>query len=280
MASHSKYWSCSPFADWLRGTPKLHAGTSEEWDDWNKQAKTSHPVRFWLAEEALDRVQDFVTWPVRKIYDVKYYINNRWITRTHALTSHPRDIQPGAWTDVGNRFLPCLFNELVNYVEVELAWSRVAWGNEEDAKKYNAPFYAKGWFRWRTWRSAEAGLDQLKNQASEIADENWGLTTDDDNYGKPTSGAIAALEVLKLYEWWTKVRPARPDPYDASGWTVYCEKVRELNDGQLFGSKKTPELKKLSNKAHKILRKMEEQYEQEDEAMMIRLIKIRRSLWT
>jgi len=34
MAQHSNYWSCTPFADWLRGTPKGGAKTSEDWDEW------------------------------------------------------------------------------------------------------------------------------------------------------------------------------------------------------------------------------------------------------
>lgn len=279
MAQHSNYWSCSPFADWIRGTNKLNAGTSDEWHHWRLDAESNHPFRYWLAEEALDTVQDFVTWPVRKIYDVKYYINNRWITRTHALTSHPRDIQPGAWSDVGNRFLPCLFNELVNYVEIELAWSYILW-NDEARKRFRPPFWAHGWWRIRTWRCPEAGIEQLKNDASTVLDESWGITVDDDKYGKPTQQAINALEVAKLYDWWTKERPARPDPYDASGWSEYCEKVRELNDGQLFGSKKTPELERMSKKSINLLHKMEKQYEKEDTDMLIRLIKIRNSLWT
>jgi hypothetical protein len=39
-------------------------------------------------------------------------------------------------------------------------------------------------------------------------------------------------------------------------------------------------LKKQSNKASKLLRKIEADYEKEDEQMMIRLIKVRNSLWT
>jgi hypothetical protein len=39
-------------------------------------------------------------------------------------------------------------------------------------------------------------------------------------------------------------------------------------------------LKKASDKAHKLLQKIEAAYEKEDEEMMIRLIKIRQSLWT
>ena len=119
MAQHRNYWSCSALADWLRGTPKPTAETSTGWRDWKKAAKFAHPVRYWMADEALDYIQDFVTWPVRKLYDIKYYINNRWVSKTHQLTAHPRNIKPGHWQDVGSRFLPCLFNELVDFVEIE-----------------------------------------------------------------------------------------------------------------------------------------------------------------
>ena len=280
MAHHTRYWSCTPFADWLRGTKKLSAGTSEEWDDWTTAAQMKHNFRYWLAEEALGHIQDFVTWPIRKIYDIKYYINNRWVTRTHSLTAHARDIRPGNWCDVGNRFLPCLFNELVDFVEIEQAWSHIAW-DDEARKKYKAPFWASGWFRWRTWRCPEAGLDHL-NWASELRmTEDWGIHSGDKGYGELTGQAKNAREVKELYLWWTTVYPNRRDPYDASGWTAYCEAQREANGGRLsFSAEKDPVLKKQSDKAHKLLQRLEADYEKEDEAMMIRLIKIRNSLWT
>ena len=84
------YWTCSKFADWLRGTPKLGAGTSDEWDEWREKAKAK-TFRYWLAEEGLDILQNIVMFIPDKIHAVKYYINNRWITRTHGLTAHPRD---------------------------------------------------------------------------------------------------------------------------------------------------------------------------------------------
>jgi hypothetical protein len=278
MAHHTNYWSCSPFADWVRGTPKKGALTSDGWAEWEDEAKRYHPVRYWLAEEGLGYIQDFITWPVRKIYDVKYYINNRWVTRTHSLTAHSRDIKPGAWCDVGNRFLPCLFNELVDFVEVESAWSHIAWGDKEARAKYDPPFYATGWFRWRTWRCPQAGIDHL-DWAMTLTNTDW-CGPEHPDYGKPTGQALRAKEIKELYTWWTVDRPARPDAYEVSGWTDYCEKSRELNDGRLFGGKSTPELKKLSNKSHKLLQKIEDTYEKEDEAMMIRLIKARDSLWT
>ena len=282
MAQHSRSWSCTPFADWLRGTKKLSMGTAEEWDDWNTAAQIKHNFRYWLAEEALGHIQDFVTAPARGIYAAKYYINNRWVTRTNSLTAHSRDIKPGQWQDVGNRFLPCLFNELVDFVEIETAWSHIAWGNEEDRAKYSAPFWATGWWRWRTWRCAQAGLDHLDWAMTLTMGKDWGIEEDHKDYGKPTSQAERAKEIKELYTWWTVTYPNRLDPHDASGWTEYCEASREANGGKMswMSSDKTPELKKASNTAHKLLRKIEAAYEKEDEQMMIRLIKARDSLWT
>jgi len=282
MAQHIRYWSCTTFADWLRGTKKLSAGTAEEWDDWTTQAQMKHNFRYWIAEEALGHIQDFVTAPARGIYAVKYYVNNRWVTRTNSLTAHSRDIKPGQWQDVGNRFLPCLFNELVDFVEIESAWSHIAWGNKEDRAKYAAPFWASGWWRWRTWRCAQAGLDHLDWAMTLTMGKDWGVEENHKDYGKPTSQAERAKEIKELYIWWTVTYPNRPDPYDASGWTAYCEASREANGGKMswMSSDKTPALKKMSNNTHKLLRKIEASYEKEDEAMLIRLIKIRGSLWT
>ena len=279
MAQHTNYWSCTPFADWLRGTKKLGAGTAEEWDDWTTAAQMKHNFRYWLAEEGLSHLQDFVTWPIRKIYDVKYYINNRWVSRTHSLTAHPRDIKPGTWCDVGNRFLPCLFNELVDFVEIESAWSHIAWGNKEDRAKYDPPFWASGWFRWRTWRCPQAGLDHL-DWAMTLTNTDW-CEPGDPNYGKPTGQAIRAKEIKELYVWWTTVYPNRPDPHDASGWSDYCDRLREEKGNRWIGiSSKNPETEKLGKKALKLTQKIEAAYEKEDEQMMIRLIKARDSLWT
>jgi hypothetical protein len=280
MAQHSNYWSCTPFADWVRGTRKLNAGTSEEWDEWQTEAKGYHPVRYWLAEEGLSLLQDFVTYPIRKIYDVKYYINNRWVTRTHALTAHHRDIKPGSWRDVGNRFLPCLFNELVDFVEVEQAWSHIAWGNKEDRKKYDAPFYATGWWRWRTWRCPQAGLDHLDWAMTLTLDKDMGVDEANPNYGKSTGQALRAKEIKELYAWWTTVYPNRPDPYEASGWSAYCENLRITHGENWIGRTNDTAAKLSSDKAMKLLNKIEKAYDKEDTEMMIRLIKIRDSLWT
>jgi hypothetical protein len=110
---------------------------------------------------------------------------------------------------------------------------------------------------------------------------DMGFEKDSPDYGKPTGQAERAREIKELYTWWTVTYRARPDAYDASGWTEYCEASRIANGGKLrWDSDKTPELEKMSDKAHKLLQKIEKDYEKEDTAMMIRLIKARDSLWT
>ncbi|NDB85663.1 MAG: hypothetical protein EB127_23600, partial [Alphaproteobacteria bacterium] len=85
MAQHSNYWSCTPFADWLRGTPKGGAKTSEDWDEWNQfylesgrttatinnlQPNTKYYVRFkaWnCAGESISETQIVYTTGIWKI---------------------------------------------------------------------------------------------------------------------------------------------------------------------------------------------------------------------
>jgi hypothetical protein len=258
------YWTCSKFADWIRGTTKPTVGTGKEWAEWEKHAKEKYPFRWWLAEEGLDHIQDVWCWIPERINDVRYYINNRWVTQTHALKAHPRDIKPGEWQDVGNRFLPCLFNELVDFVEIEQAWIHCVW-DDAARKKYSYPW----WRRWyRQWRCPEAGIDYLK-WAMTLTNEEF-LEEDQKHLVEPTYQAKAAKEIYELYTWWK----------EASGWSAYCEMRREKGYHLLDMEDKSSEEAEMCNTALNKSREIEEAYNQEDEEMMIRLIKVRQSLWT
>ncbi len=269
------YWTCSKFADWIRGTTKLKCGTGKEWSEWEKAAKAKYPIRWWIAEEGLDHLQDVWCWIPERLNDVRYYINNRWVTRTHALTAHPQDIKPGTWCDVGNRFLPCLFNELVDFVEIEQAWHHCMW-DEESRKKYRTPWWRKGWLRLRTWRCPEAGIAYLE----------WAKTLTNKDFiqegekEEPSYQAKAAKEILELYTWWKEIYPKRPDPYDVSGWHDYCNMRRDKGYHLLDMEPNSKEEAEFRDNSLEQLRVIEAQYEKEDEEMMIRLIKVRESLWT
>ena len=268
------YWTCSKFADWIRGTTKLKAGTGKEWSEWEKAAKAKYPIRWWIAEEGLDHIQDIWCWIPERINNIRYYINNRWITKTHALTAHPRDIKPGQWHDVGNRFLPCLFNELVNFVEIEKAWTHCVW--DDDARK---TFGYPWWRRWfREWRCPEAGIAHLKWEM-ELTNAEF-LDEDKKHEAELTYQAKAAREIYELYTWWKEVYPKRPDVYDASGWSAYCDMRRDKGYHLLDMEDRSEEEAKMRDTALAKSYEIEAAYNKEDEEMMIRLIKIRESLWT
>lgn len=284
--SRHYYWSCTKFADWIRGTPKPGAATGEGWNSWRKLARANSKARYWIAEEGLDLIQDILYLPVDMLYSLKYYINNRWVTRTHALTAHKNDIPRGQWRDVGNRFLPCMFNELVDFVEIELAWSNVAWSKEARAK-FKPPFWGYGWMRWRTWRCPEAGLDHLRWAAELKFNDEW-IDKNSPEWGKPTQQALNAQEILQLYNWWKNIYPYRRDPHDISGWTELCasrravQKAEDPDAGEMYylAEEKTEEERAETRRVLDLCHKIEQEQQQEDEDMMIRLIKVRGGLWT
>jgi hypothetical protein len=266
------YWSCSKFANWLRGIKKPKHATINEWHEWEQYSKKIYPFRYWLTEVFLNRIQQVLYWIPECINDIRYYINNRWISRSHSLTAHSRDIKPGQWCDVGNRFLPCLFNELVDFVEVECAWHYVMW-DKTARKKYKTP-WSRHFFHFRTWRCAEAGIDYFK-WAMTLTDAEW---IKEGETPQATEHALAAKEILELYNWWKEVYPNRPDLYDISGWNEYCETYRK--DGYSIFDNKTPEEKETIKSIFNKIKENEILYDKEDEEMMVRLIKIRQHLWT
>lgn len=276
----ARYWTCSKFADWLRGTAKLKSGTAEEWEEWDKSAKTKHKFRYWLAEEGLRHLQNTVHSVPDVIDSIMIYLNNRFIVKSNALTAHPRDIAPGSWRDVGDRFLLCLFNELQDFVEIELAWHYIAWNGEEARNKYNPPSWTARMIHHRRWRCPQAGLDHLEEK-SKIDNTNY-TSPNDPTYGDLTSYAKNALEILTLYKWWTEVYRNRPDPMAASGWSDICDEARKEHGNVLsvLSEPKDKASKKRKAQALALSTKIEKSYRREEQQMLIRLVKIRNSLWT
>ena len=270
MAQHTNYWSCSKFADWLRGTPKPESASIPGWKIWKDAAWNAHKIRYWMAETGLIKLQDIVMYPATLYHDIDYYIQNRWVTKTHAMTS---TLKRGQWWEFETRLLHCSFDTLVDFVEIEEAWHTVMW-NDEDRAKFNFP---KGRWARRSWRSPEAGIAHLTWASNLVVDEGMGAKPGDVDYGKPTGQAVDALETLTLYQWWKHIRPQRPEEHEASGWTAYCDLKR---DDMFDDTNDTQALKELKDRAFNNLREIEEAYEQEDTAMLIRLVKLRKRLWT
>lgn len=279
----SNYWSNSKIADFIRGTSKPYAATSNEWTTWKKASKKLYPLRHWIVEEGFDKVQNFCHWPADKLDAVKYNFINRFITKTHALTSST--LKRGAWTEFGTRVLHCNFDELVNFVEIESAWGHITWGDKEERDKYNVPWHSYGWWRMRVWRCPAAGLDHLYWAAALTYDTGSGVSSGNALFGTPTTQAETAKEILALYHWWKNVRPVRPDVHDESGWHAVCESRREKENnedlpGDYYWFGETPEEVVASKAALNKSVEIEEAYNKEDEEMLIRFVKLSPKLWT
>ena len=278
----NRYYSESkPFA-WLRKklqVQKPYALPLGEWDSWHANFKTTRPLAYWLTETLPDWLEKPAEWVLDPVSDLKYYIRNRWVSESHKM---PTGLAPGQHHEVDQRMLHGLFTTLVDFVEVEKAHMQVIWGNALERKKYNLPWWRRiHWFRWKAWRNPQAGLDYLAWETTLVNNADWFSDPNDPLIGKPTSQAEAAKEVLALYHWWKSIRPQRPDHMDASGWSAYCDRVREKH-GSIFGDygKQTEAEQEECKVALQKSTELEQQYEDEDTEMMIRLIRVRGSLWT
>lgn len=179
------YWSNTKLAEYILGIEKIKCGTAQEWDEWETLAK-QQGYRYWIAEVGLDKLQNIIYFPVDRFYDVKHYIINRFITKTHALTATKTHIKRGSYCELDTRMLNCLFDALVDFVEIECAYFNYYFMDEDKKKLYNIPFYAS----FFNIRYPQLGIDYLK----------WSATlTELSNHQ-----AEAAKTVLELYYWWKK----------------------------------------------------------------------------
>lgn len=96
--------------------------------------------------------------------------------------------------------------------------------------------------------------ENLKGKDAGIAHLEWEMTIPEE---WSRDQAKNAREIYELYEWWTIERPNRQDPWDL------------LNEDETEYDKKYGKMDKLEVK-----------YAKEDQRMFIRLIKIRKALWT
>jgi len=240
-----KHWTCSKFADWIRGEEKPFALEWNKWEDWRKEQELKRPWRFWLSDTLLKRLQDLIYFPNDVYREIKFYIRNRWIDKTHYLKTN---LRPGNYYDLDHRILNGLFNELVDFVEIELSHL----GKWDKSKKY----------KFKNGRCVIAGLDYLDWAISLTYGTDFNYEKSHKLYNKPTPQAKASKEILDLYNWW-KNREYRLYPHKESGWSEFYDS----------------ENKKEKDDAFKKLNKLEEKYEKEDEQMLIRLIKIRKHLW-
>lgn len=263
-----KAWLKSRFGVFvLKDKPR--AATSRGWREWESSAKKEQPVAYFIHEVVIDGVKDFWKYKIiGPINNVRYAIRHRFFDRYNII--HTR-LKPDYY-DCDTRMLHGMFELLVDFVEVEKAWMHVVF-NEDEQTRRKHPWWSRGITRFKAFRDQQAGLDHL---VWEMSLDNPELPVTE----RSEHQAAAAREIFELYNWWKNIRPNRPDPHDATGWSAHCDKKREMGLDLLDFDEEPADYRVESANILVKVREMEEAQEQEDTDMLIRLIKIRKSLWT
>ena len=175
------YWTCSRFADFIRGTPKPKVLTSAGWNQWKTTTQKNSPIRYYLAEDFLNTIQKIIMSPISLWYNIIYYLHNRYIVKTHTLVSN---LTTGQWYDYDTRLLHASFDELVNYVQIECAYKFLRFDHITFTHSNKLVNYFK------PWRNEEAGLKYLDLLIEMGYDDS-------------------IRKIKQLYMWWIYTRPSR-----------------------------------------------------------------------
>lgn len=135
----------------------------------NERLRNEKPVRYFISNDFLDFIQDVVNYPRDKIKDFHYYWKNVFLRKSHVLSS--KSLNVGEYHDFDTRILYCVFDSLVDFVEVEKAHMEQVFGDSKN-----------------TGRSKEDGLKYLE----------WEATLD----GGDCEQARNAKTIIELYHWW------------------------------------------------------------------------------
>jgi len=175
--------------------------------------------------------------------NILHYLRHRFIKRMHLIDTK---LTKGQWWDFDARLLHGCMEGLVEFVEVECAHMANVFEKKEN-KTHGTP--------------REIGLHHL----------DWEIGLGDDN----KSQSETAKEVKEIYLWWKDERPKRIDPWGVDGELEALDTKYGL---ALSGQ--PPAVCELYSAEYKKIGIQEEECGEEDDHMLIRLMKIRRNLWT
>ena len=265
----SNTWSSSKFVSCIRKTfdapPLPDSATFQEWEEYERAAKKHSPLLYYITNILPDILEDIVFWPLNKLDRFSYWISNRFI---HKCWSIDTGLDKNTWHESEEKILHGMFEELVEFVEVQLGW-QVFSSSKTYGRYKKLPYFIR---KLIFLRYAQGGIEHLL-WASQLVQDDYYVEKTDPRYGTPTHQALNALEILELYCWWKYIRPVRKDPMDLSGYNAYID---NLSQEKRFSYSSNPEESILSRKCTLI----EDQYFTEDTEKMIQLIKIRNTLWT
>lgn len=231
--------------NWLRKIFKIEIPKAlplGEFEQWHSEMKSKNPIGYFLTENIFDFCYSI---KFRYYYSFFYPLKNRLISKYHLIDTR---LDKSSYFDIDERMLYGNFSLLQDFVEIELASMFDYTNNSEDAKYTNS----------------QKGMKYCQEFF-----ENYQLDKSIFSEEYETKIKTFYKEVYDLYNWWVYSRPIRISSNDLSGlYDLESKSVKSLADDEIFKSK--------CKDCHDI----DQNYENEDQIMLERLIKIRRGLWT
>lgn len=221
---------------------------------------------------------------------VGYWLRYRTYDRYHVVDTG----LPPEYHDKDTIILHVNFSLLVAYVEDECSYM-----NNWCTKK------PKNW-RARLPRILRKTLFPISSRSGGLEYIDWQIAYQyggaygetDESYAQYRASYITPwIEARELYIWWKDVYPTRKDPSELSGWGAWVDQktkkygsfldranMLEINYGTTKGyeliNRNTPEEQVEERRILDLNHKIEQDQQQEEEDMLIRLMKIRKHLWT
>lgn len=206
------------------------------------------------------QIKNAISWKwaifTNRLSDIERWIAYRTYDKYHIIKT---DLSPDYY-DADTRILHSNFNILTDFVENEKGSLEFFYGSFERPKK-----------KWYERRVKYDSLSRKEKRTLGMKFLDWEINNDEQYF--PKHQRSSAKEMKELYIWWNDERPKRVDPYD-----FYKDELDKYS--QLPLRDMPDELKKKLSPIYTKINKMEEKYDKEDEKMLIRLMKIRKHLWT
>ena len=240
-----------------------------EWDDWHKKIKSEKPFSYFILKyvpEQFDHAyKRYIKYPINSFMS---FVCCRFIEKYYLIDT---GLNKNRHHDFDQRSMNGIFNMIVNHIESTLAFNFLCGLPDEERKNVKGiTFLNYHWPYLTTFKNPELGLKHLK----------WEMTLDSPSlpiHDQSICQAETARELWELYHWWKFIRPNRIEPMDASGWSDWCSKYKNI--GNLFRRKLNKSEKEQEQQILDKLHEIEKNYNDEDDAQFIRLIKIRRNIW-
>lgn len=233
----------------IRGTKYPYCAGLDQWDEIKENARKAHPVRYWIAEDLFDMIEDVIKYPYAKYKDIRNYLSNRFKTKTHTLQLNTKRHywNKGSWIEYDDRLLYCVMDSFVRWLGEELVPNHEAWNNK-----------IKG--------SVDEKIRQVLKEKQEFQDQQENLIK-------------VYQECLEIYDWWINFE--QDAWYDTSPWPANCEMMTEKYGCFLSGQREySEEDEKLGKESLAEHNRLEAANEEEITSYLIRLMKIRKFLWT